>query len=99
MVNHKFLKQLRMISILEGISTLVLFGIAMPLKYFVGWPLAVRIFGSIHGILFLVLLLMLYLAIRRVPISPIAAFLGGLAAIIPFGPFIMDREFKKISDN
>ena len=40
-----FLRMLRQLAIIEGISTLVLFGIAMPLKYFAGMPLAVTIVG------------------------------------------------------
>ena len=34
---------LRLIGIIEGVSTLTLFGIAMPLKYAAGLPLAVTI--------------------------------------------------------
>ena len=45
---------LRKISLAEGISYLLLLGIAMPLKYWAGLPLAVKIVGSIHGALFVV---------------------------------------------
>ena len=50
-----FIRALRTLAIIEGVSTLVLFGIAMPLKYFAGLPLAVRIVGSLHGALFVAL--------------------------------------------
>ena len=33
---------LRRLSLVEGISTLVLFLVAMPLKYFMGYPMAVE---------------------------------------------------------
>jgi len=89
--NHKFLGQLRRLSLTEGVSTLVLFGIAMPLKYMAGMPLPVRIVGSIHGALFVALALMLLLAVSKVPISKSMAAVGLLAAVIPFGPFIYDR--------
>ena len=36
----------------------------MPLKYLAGYPLAVRIAGSIHGALFLLFLVALYRAAR-----------------------------------
>jgi integral membrane protein len=75
----------------EGVSTLVLFGIALPLKYFAGMPLAVTISGSIHGLLFLALVAMFVLAIKRVPISRRLAGIGIVAAVFPFGPFIVDR--------
>jgi len=87
-----FIRALRQLAFVEGISTLVLFGIAMPLKYFAGMPMAVRIVGSLHGALFVALIVMLLLAIRKVPISPAAAVLGMFAAIVPGGPFLFDRQ-------
>lgn len=87
-----FVRALRQLAIIEGISTLVLFGIAMPLKYFAGMPLAVRIVGSLHGALFVALVVMLLLAIRKVPISPALAAAGVAAAIVPGGPFLLDRH-------
>jgi integral membrane protein len=93
-----FLKNLRLLAIIEGISTLVLFGIAMPLKYFAGMPLAVRIVGSLHGFLFVALVLMLLIAIRKVPISLRMAAAGVVAAIIPGGPFLLERRLAKMNE-
>ena len=90
-----FVRALRHLAIIEGISTLVLFGIAMPLKYFAGMPLAVRIVGSLHGALFVALVLMLLLAVRKVPISPRLAAAGIAAAIVPGGPFLLDRHLAR----
>jgi integral membrane protein len=90
-----FLRALRTLAIVEGISTLVLFGIAMPLKYFAGMPLAVRIVGSIHGALFVALVLMLLVAVRKVPISPVLAAAGIAAAVVPGGPFLLDRHLAR----
>ena len=50
------LRQLRLVALLEGTSFLVLLFVAMPLKYLAGLPLAVRIVGSLHGLLFLMFL-------------------------------------------
>ena len=90
-----FIRALRHLAIVEGISTLVLFGIAMPLKYFAGMPLAVRIVGSLHGALFVALVLMLLVAIRKVPISPAVAAAGIAAAVVPGGPFLLDRHLAR----
>jgi integral membrane protein len=90
-----FVRALRHLAIVEGISTLVLFGIAMPLKYFAGMPLAVRIVGSLHGALFVALVVMLLLAIRKVPISFGLAAAGIAAAVIPGGPFVLDRHLAR----
>lgn len=90
-----FVRALRQLAIVEGISTLVLFGVAMPLKYLAGMPLAVRIVGSLHGALFVALVVMLLLAIRKVPISPALAAAGIAAAIVPGGPFLLDRHLVR----
>lgn len=93
-----FLRALRHLAIAEGISTLILFGIAMPLKYMAGMPMAVTIVGSIHGFLFVVLVAMLLFAIRKVPISMKLAAAGIAAAVIPGGPFVLDRKLARIDD-
>ena len=46
------LSRLRVIGNIEGISYLLLLGVAMPLKYLGNMPMAVKIAGSIHGFLF-----------------------------------------------
>lgn len=84
-------------SIIEGTSTLVLFGIAMPLKYFAGMPLAVTIFGSIHGILFLALVAMFLVGRSRVPLSNALTFAGIVGAVVPFGPFVVDHWLNRLA--
>ena len=85
-------------STIEGVSTLVLLGVAMPLKYLAGMPMAVSIVGSLHGFLFVGLAIMLMLAISKVPISRGLAATGILAAIVPFGPFIFDRWLARVGE-
>ena len=89
--NQHFLKNLRRMGFVEGVSTLILFGVAMPLKYMADLPLAVRIAGSVHGLLFVCLVVMLMMATTRVPISKSLALAGMFAAVVPFGPFVFDR--------
>lgn len=55
----------RLVSAVEGLSTLLLFGVAMPLKYLADIPEAVRIVGSVHGFLFLCFVPALVLAVRE----------------------------------
>ena len=90
-IDSQFLARLRLLSIVEGTSTLLLFGIAMPLKYLADMPLAVRIVGSLHGLLFVCLATCFLLATRRVPITKGLATAGIVAAVLPFGPFVFDR--------
>jgi integral membrane protein len=94
----KFLSRLRLLSIVEGTSTLLLFGIAMPLKYLADMPLAVRIVGSLHGLLFICLAIGFLLATQRVPISKKLATAGIIAAVLPFGPFVFDRWLGELDN-
>ena len=97
-VDKKFLARLRLAGMIEGISTLILFGIAMPLKYLAGIPLAVTIAGSIHGFLFVALVTLFVMGTKRIPISRGLAAAGVAAAIFPFGPFIVDRWLVRVAE-
>ena len=91
----QFLQTLRVLSMIEGVSTLILFFIAMPLKYAAGMPMAVTIAGTIHGILFTALALMLLVGIRQVPLPVSVAAAGLVAAVLPGGPFLFDRQLRR----
>ena len=94
----EFLSRLRLVGTIEGISTLVLFFIAMPLKYLAGIPMAVSVIGPIHGVLFLLLATMCLLAVERVPIGRRLGMAGIAGAFFPFGPFIVDRWLAAIAE-
>jgi integral membrane protein len=85
----------RKTAFIEGISYLVLLFIAMPLKYFAGMPLAVTVVGGLHGVLFVA-----YVILAREVKSEYKKdwnwlFKAGLASIIPFATFYMDKYWKK----
>ena len=95
MPSPKTFSWFRKVAFAEGISFLVLLLIAMPLKYMAGIPVATLIAGSLHGILFIAFL---YLAWEcKSDYGKSFAWLGKafLASIIPFGTFIMDRQWRK----
>jgi len=77
---------------LEGISFLILVGIAMPLKYVWHMPEAVKVFGMAHGVLFLVFLVTIFQAWGDRAITGKQAGLSFLASLLPFGPFFLDRR-------
>jgi integral membrane protein len=89
------LRHLRLVALGEGASFLVLLFVAMPLKYLAGLPLAVRIVGSIHGVLFIAFVL----ALIRVSIAqtwPVRrSLLAFVASILPFGTFVFDRSLRQ----
>lgn len=89
------LGRLRIVGFLEGISFLVLLGIAMPLKYVWQMPEAVKVTGMLHGVLFV-----LYgILVLQVKIEHDWSFkkmgLALVASILPFGPFVADKRLFK----
>ena len=80
---------------IEAVSFLVLLGIAMPLKYFANLPEAVRLVGWVHGILFIGFLVALMLARDAMRWSFRWTALVVLAALLPFGPFVIDRRLRR----
>jgi integral membrane protein len=87
--------RLRALGMIEAISFLVLLGIAMPLKYFADLPEAVRIVGWVHGILFIGFLVALMLARDAMQWNMRWTALVLLAALLPFGPFVIDGRLRK----
>jgi len=83
---------LRRVARLEGVSFLVLLGIAMPLKHFAGMPLAVAVLGWIHGSLFVVFCCALVRAVVVARLSSARAAVVFVAALLPFGPFAIDSR-------
>lgn len=77
---------------LEGVSFLLLMGIAMPLKYLAGRPEAVRYFGWLHGLLFIGYCLAILSALVNGKISFRKSVMAFVASLIPFGPFVIDRK-------
>ncbi len=82
---------LRAIAWLEGGSLLLLFFVAMPLKYLAHEPRLVRVVGSVHGILVLVLVVMLFRGVMERTWPARAALKALLVSFLPFGAFYVDR--------
>ncbi|HZH65716.1 MAG TPA: DUF3817 domain-containing protein [Flavisolibacter sp.] len=94
-MQKKSLNLLRKVGMAEGVSLLVLLFIAMPLKYIWQQPGAVKIVGWVHGALF-VLFMLLVLRVydqRSWPFKKLV--LAFLAAFLPFGTFVFDKQLKK----
>ena len=88
----------RYISLAEGLSYLLLLGVAMPLIYVADFPEAVQITGWVHGILFVAYMISgLHVAVEhRWKLGKVA--LAVLASLLPFGPILFDRKFGKKED-
>lgn len=96
MTSDNGLTWVRSIGLTEGVSFLLLLGIAMPLKYAAGLPEAVLAVGWVHGILFVSYAAIVFWAYgkRRLP----ARWVGwcALASILPFGTFVIDRKLAAL---
>lgn len=89
------LGRLRVIGWWEGVSFLMLLGVAMPLKYLAGWPLAVRVVGMAHGILFLLYVAATIQAAQEYGWRWQRTALVLLASVLPAGPFVVDARLLR----
>lgn len=86
--------RVRVIGKLEALSFLALLGVAMPLKYAADMPLAVSIVGFLHGVLFMGLCYVTLMAKSELDWPLKRAALIVIAALLPFGPFVIDRRLE-----
>ena len=84
---HRF----RLIAFLEGCSFL-LFAITMPVKYILKYPTPNYIIGMIHGVLFILYILLLIQVSVLQKWSLKKMVLAMIAAFIPFGTFYASKK-------
>lgn len=84
--------RLRLVGFWEGISFLVLLLVAMPLKYALGRPEAVRVVGMAHGILFMLYVWMAIQTAIELRWDWRRTALVLIASVLPAGPFVVDAK-------
>lgn len=72
----------------EATTLLLLVGVAVPLKHFSGWPLAVRILGPIHGFAFVAYLWLILQSLGAGLLSRSVAARLTLCALIPLAGYL-----------
>ena len=91
------LKFFRVLSLVEGLSLIVLLFIAMPAKYRFGhdfvWPV-----GMTHGLLWLAYVLASMLVSHLLRWSVLAWLLALVSSVVPFGFVLLDRRLKREAD-
>ena len=87
-------KKFRQVGNIEGYSYLILLLIAMPLKYILGYAIAVKIVGMAHGVLFILFCLLLLKASNEAQWSMKDNAIFFIASLIPFGTFYTDNRIK-----
>jgi integral membrane protein len=88
------IKILRILGNVEGVSYLLLLFIAMPLKYAYDMPMAVKITGMAHGVLFVAYCMVLALCMKKFRWKLGFGVYLFIATLIPFGTFVTDRKLK-----
>jgi integral membrane protein len=94
-MNQKLINNFGIIALLEGISCVLLFCITMPLKYFYGMKELSYWTGLAHGVLFITYVVMLLLCAVKYKWSAKRVILYGLASLIPFATFAVERNLKQ----
>jgi integral membrane protein len=92
---NRSIANLRFVGIAEGISFLVLLLIAMPLKYYFGFPVAVKVVGWAHGLLFILYIAAVFLAIRAMQWGIFGVLVALVASLVPLGTFVLDKSLRK----
>lgn len=89
------LRLFRIIGLIEGLTTLALFLIAMPLKYWAGYPDLIRPTGMTHGFAWLAYLVGMAALLPGKGLTAWEWTRTFIAALFPFGTFLNDPMLKR----
>lgn len=89
------LRFFKIIAFLEGISLLLLFFFAMPLKYWFENPLYIRPIGMAHGLLFIGYII-IALMLKFEESWNVKKFgIVAIASVVPFGTFYIEKKYLR----
>src|SRR5688572_15454739 len=93
-MNQK-VKTFATVALIEGISFVLLVTVAMPLKYIFDFPVAVKVVGWAHGVLFLLYIILLMRCWIEYKWSIGRVFMYFVASLLPIVPFIVERKLRQ----
>jgi integral membrane protein len=85
----------RIVSLLEGISYLLLLFIATPIKYLQDNPEYVKMLGMPHGVLFMLYVVLAFVLKKEMNWNNKTLGIVLVASIIPFGTFYIDKKYLR----
>ncbi|PHQ57148.1 MAG: hypothetical protein COC16_01850 [Lutibacter sp.] len=88
-------KTFRIVSLLEGISYLLLLFIATPIKYWAGDESFVKMLGMPHGILFIGYVILAIIMKYELAWKSKTMWLVLIASVVPFGTFYIDKKYLR----
>lgn len=89
------IKNFRAVGFLEGLSYIVLLGVAMPLKYMYNQPEMVKIVGMAHGVLFMLYIVLAVVVKEKLKWNFMQTTIVMIGSLLPFGTFYTDYKFFK----
>jgi integral membrane protein len=91
----KRLRLFRGIALIEGVTTLALFLVAMPLKYWADFPALVPPVGMIHGVAWVAYVAAMVICLPGNGFSMFEAVRTFIAGLFPFGTFLNDPLIRR----
>ncbi|WP_299004690.1 DUF3817 domain-containing protein [uncultured Tenacibaculum sp.] len=85
----------RLVSLLEGLSYILLLFIAVPIKYMQGNPEYVKMLGMPHGLLFVGYIVLAIMLKYELNWNSKTFGIVCLLSILPFGTFFVGRYLKQ----
>lgn len=85
----------RIVALIEGVTTIALFLVAMPLKYGLDNPALVPPVGMAHGVAWLAYLVTMLVSLPGAGFSAWEWVRTFVAALFPFGTFLNDGLVKR----
>jgi len=87
------MKEFKQIALWEGISLLLLFFVAMPIKYILKEPIFVKYIGLVHGVLFIAYIIWATYLKFKLNWKWSTFVIICLASFVPFGTFNIERKY------
>ncbi|MBO6880265.1 MULTISPECIES: DUF3817 domain-containing protein [Winogradskyella] len=94
----KLLPVFRIVTLLEGVSYILLLFVATPIKYFGNDPQYVKLLGMPHGLLFIAYIVLAILISKDMKWNNRTLRTVLLASIIPFATFYVEKKFLRKSN-
>lgn len=85
----------RIVSFLEGVSYILLLGVATLIKYTTGNESYVQMLGMPHGLLFVAYVVLAYLIKDAMQWDRKTFLIVLVASLIPFGTFYIDKKYLR----
>lgn len=82
-----------MVSFAEGLSLLLLYFFAMPMKYIFNEPIYVKHIGMVHGVLFILYVIYAFFLWNKKIIDFKLMIIFNLLSLIPLGFYYIEKKF------